>query len=436
MNIEETNSEVTIEEKVKAVEVVTINKIIPIYKDGAEANAIQVVNFEFENGDLCGYNVIAQKGLYEIGSKAVYVQPDFCLSDISIFNSFIAPFGDPKKSKLGKNNRIRAVKFNFSFDKSTDPIYSFGILLPLTEVNEFIKSTYNQDELTEILGITKYEEPETGGNGLVKGGLPHFLYGTDENNINNVKSKVIRAIEEGQEFGITTKTDGSSWTEYWRKNEETFYTGICSRSMEKQIEQVLITEYKNDGKSYHKYINPETKEKGWYCDATNEFLTNDEVKDFKPVEVPVKDSWVDLAHSSGVFDKMMEYCKKYDVQLALRGEIYGQGLKGSGNKLNPDASAKQGLVLFGVDSLDNGFAKRLHYGNEHNLQKICEELNLEYTKPKVVKVDSYEQLSEICENIFKEEKAKGRVIEGVVIRTMYSNDISVKYMNPEYDSKK
>ncbi len=421
---------------IKPVEIVSINKIIPIYKDGQEANAIQVVNFAFENGDLCGYNVIAQKGLYEIGTKAVYVQPDFCLSDISIFNSFLAPFGDPKKTKLGKNNRIRAVKFNFNFENSTDPIYSFGILLPLSEVNEYIKVNYNPDELTEILGITKYEEPESGGSGLTKGGLPHFLYGTDENNINNMKSKVIKAIEEGQTFGITIKADGSSFTQYFRKNEETFYTGICSRSLEKQLEQSKVTEYKNEGNSYHRYINPETKERGWFCDATNVFLTDDEVKDFEAVELLVKDSWVDLSHSSGLFEKGMEYCKKYNIQLAFRGEIYGAGLKGSGNKLNPDANSKQGLMLFGVDSLESGFSVRQHYGNEHNLKKICDELGLQYTKPRVIKVDTYEQLADICETIFKEEKANGRVIEGVVIRTMLTNDISVKYMNAEYDSKK
>lgn len=421
---------------IKSVEVVKVNKIIPIYKEGVEANAIQVINFTFENGDECGYNVIAQKGLYSIGSKAVYIQPDFCLSDISLFKSFTAPFDDPKKSKLGKNNRIRAVKFNFNFENSSDPIYSFGVLLPKEEVDAYINAPYNQDELDEILGITKYEEPETGGSGLVKGGLPHFLYGTDETNCNNLKSHINKVCEEGQELGWTFKTDGSSFTEYFRKNENTFYTGICSRSLEKSLEQSYVSEYIKDGNKYHKYIKPDTKEKGWYCDALNDFKTNDEVKDFEKVSIEVKDSWVDLAHSSGLVERGMEYCKKHDVQLVFRGEIYGQGLKGSGNKLNPDANSKQGLKLFGIDSLETGFSVRVNYSSEHNLVKVCEELGLEHTKPVVIKPKNYDDLIRIAEEIFKEEKAKGRIIEGIVVRTMYTNDLSTKVMNPEYDSKK
>lgn len=56
----------------KPVEIVKINKITPIYKEGQEANSICVVNFSFKNGDECGFNVIAQKGLYQIGDLAVY----------------------------------------------------------------------------------------------------------------------------------------------------------------------------------------------------------------------------------------------------------------------------------------------------------------------------------------------------------------------------
>ena len=87
---------------IKIVEIVTITNLIPVFKEGAEANAIQVAKFSFDNGGECGFNVIAQKGLYEIGSKAIYIQPDYCLSENDLFMSFIAPGGDPKRSRLGK----------------------------------------------------------------------------------------------------------------------------------------------------------------------------------------------------------------------------------------------------------------------------------------------------------------------------------------------
>ncbi len=427
-----------LEEKVKIVEIVTIAKLVPVFKDTEEANAIQVCNFNFENGDECGYNVIAGKGLYEIGSKAIYIQPDYCLSDIKLFESFVAPNGDPKKTRLGKMNRIRALKFNFSFDGSTDPIYSFGVLLPLSEVEEYLGRTITEDmDLTEILGITKYEEPEKSGSGLTAGDFPSFMYKTDENNIMNIVGKVRRAIEQKQSFGVCLKHDGSSFTEAFKIVNTEYENIICSRSQQKKNEQKMITDYiDNDGNKYHKFINPDTKEKGWFNDNLHDFRLDGQMSEMKPIIIEVKDSWVDLAHSSGLDSKGLEYCKKHGLELAFRGEIYGQGLKGSGNKLNPDSNQKQTLRLFGIDDLSEGFAKRINYSSEHNLKNVCTELGLEYTDPTIIEPSSYEELIEMCQKIFKSEAEQGRIIEGVVIRTMYTNDISCKYMNEYYDSKK
>ncbi|QIW88528.1 hypothetical protein [Pseudanabaena phage PA-SR01] len=368
------------------VEIVTISRIIPIYKNGEEASSIQVVNFNFANGDECGYNVISQKGIYQVGSKAIYIQPDYCLPDSPLFSSFTAPNGDPNKSRLGRNNRIRALKFNFSFENSSDPIYSVGILL---NVNELPSELLAAEDLAAALGITKYEEPEKGVTGQTKGTLPSFLYATDEENCANLKSHINRVLESGAEVAYTIKVDGSSFTEYFKKDAEgNWYTGICSRSLEKKI-------------------------------------TDD-----------TTDSWVKLAKSSGLYERGMEYCKKHNIELAFRGEIYGQGLKGSGNKLNPHAQLKQGLYLFGVDNLASGFATRIHYGQKHNLDDVCEELGVSYTSSAVFRPKNYDELVSIASDIFKDEKEAGRVIEGVVVRTVYSNDLSCKVMNPEYDSKK
>lgn len=428
----------------KIVEIVTVSKMIPVYKDGTEANAINVINFNFEDGSECGYNVVAQKGLYELGDKAIYIQPDYCLdNDITLFDSFTKPNGDPNKSRLGKNNRIRAIKFNFGFDTSNNgPIYSFGILLPFKEVNNYIKLSYGHDivndtNLQELLMVTKYEEPESAGSGLTAGGLPSWLYATDENNCANLVSRINKVLAEGQKVGITFKTDGSSFTCAFKKDLEGNYQAhVCSRNQEKKLIQEYVDKYINNGYTYHRYMNPLTKIKGWYCDDLQDFKTDNEVKDFEQITIEVKDSWIELAKSSGVLEKGLEYCKKHNIEMCFRGEIYGQGLKGSGNKLNPDSNAKQSLILFGLDTLESGRAERLHYGNTFNLRNVCEELELSYTRPLEVSLNSYNELIEYCENIFKEEKTKGRIIEGVVVRTMYSNDLSTKVMNAEYDSKK
>jgi len=63
-------------------------------------------------------------------------------------------------------------------------------------------------------------------------------------------------------------------------------------------------------------------------------------------------------------------------------------------------------------------------------------LGLDYTKSELITPNSYKELCDFCGAIIAREKNEGRVIEGVVVRTHYTNQISCKYMNPEYDAKK
>lgn len=425
----------------KVVEIVTISKKTPLFKDGNEAERIEMINFNFSSGDKCGYNLVAQKDLYQIGDKAVYIQPDYCLSELSIFDTFTKPGGDVKKSRLGKNGRIRALKFNFNLENSTDAVYSFGVLMPLNEVAEFLNIVITEDtDLQELLQIIKYEEPESAGSGLTAGQFPSFMYKTDEPNCENLVDHIERVINEGQEFGIALKHDGSSITVALKKDTNGEYEEyICSRGQWKKTDQTQVVKYTDsNGNVYHKYLNQDTKERGWYCDNTQEFFTDTQAieNNFEPTLELVKDSWVDLARSSGLLERGLEYCKKYDLQLAFRGEIFGAGLKGSGNKLNPDASEKQTLRLFGIDDLSSGFAKRINYSSEHNLASVATNIDVLFTPITVYKAESYDDLIKKCKTIFDKYEAEGKIIEGVVCRTMYTNDASFKVMNPLYDSKK
>lgn len=81
----------------KPVQIVTIKAKIPLYKKEDLASKVELIALE-ENG----FEIVAQKDLYNIGDKAVYIQPDYCLSEIPIFSSFIAPDGNEDRSLLGK----------------------------------------------------------------------------------------------------------------------------------------------------------------------------------------------------------------------------------------------------------------------------------------------------------------------------------------------
>ena len=135
-----------------AVQIVTIKNKIPLFKGEEQANAIELIELE-----EVGYELVANKTLYQIGDKAVLIQPDYNLSDISLFDSFIRPNGDESKSMLGKvggqARRIRAKKFNLSKVPNGDPVYSNGILLPLSEVITYLQNNIYKIIFIKTLGL-------------------------------------------------------------------------------------------------------------------------------------------------------------------------------------------------------------------------------------------------------------------------------------------
>lgn len=125
----------------KAAQVFTVKNKITLYKGEQEASSIELIELE-----EVGFMVVAQKNLYQIGDKVVLVQPDFNVSDIPLFESYIRPNGDESKSMLGKVNglprRIRAKKFNLSKEPNGVPVYSNGILLPINEVEDYLEVVF------------------------------------------------------------------------------------------------------------------------------------------------------------------------------------------------------------------------------------------------------------------------------------------------------
>jgi RNA ligase (TIGR02306 family) len=384
----------------KAVNIVTIKAKIPLFKGDDKAERIELIQLE-ENG----FELVSQKDLYQIGDGAIYIQPDYCLSNIPLFQSFI------EGSYLGKNNRIRAKKFNFHRGDGIS-IYSNGILLPLKEVFDFLKipkigEIYSLDtsiNLDEKLGITKYEEPENNSGHGIKGGssmaFPEGIIRTDEENFNNLIHHVEKLLPT-RLIG-KMKIDGSSITLWYKDGKY----GIASRNLgkpltikriigrrKKTLLEIILFWKKPDLNIYEEVE----------CDS-------DFVKYGKPY-----------------LDKLIEYCDKYKVNLVLQGELCGQGMKGSGNKNNPTAKEPTDIIFFNVCKYENQSIKL----SEEDFNLYASALELKTPKVYFDKVfNTVEEIKQQCETIFKSE-----LIEGIVLRDENHN-FSCKFMNNEYDSKK
>lgn len=402
------------------VSIVTIKNKIPLYKGDEQANSIEVIELE-----EVGFELVANKTLYQIGDKAIYIQPDYCVSDIPLFESFIRPNGNESKSMLGKvegkPRRIRAKKFTLSKEPNGDPVYSNGILLPLNEVENYLSQEYPGKDLfrqiykdnkeyvlTKYLGITKYEEPDPVSksglkSGQTEGKFPEGLYKTDEENINNLWNHIENKIGYPVTLVGTEKIDGSSITiGVTPKIPEGF---ICSRNLRKKLTIKKVTGRRTK-KWYEKLMFWTNPDLNLYTEVEND---GDFVKYGKP--------YLDLLIDSG------------ETNLIFRGELNGGKLKGSGNKNNPASKEPANIKIFGLDKINEyGEAEKVPY---LLFKTECEKAGVPLVKEVFNKeFNSKEELLAECNNYFKTN-----MIEGIVVRTLDSK-FSAKVMNLEYDSKK
>lgn len=123
---------------------------------------------------------------------------------------------------------------------------SQGLVLPLAVVCGPLSSTFIEypgpvegTDLTELLGVEKYEAPVPAHlSGLVKGHFPWFLTKTDETRIQTCPGILIK--HKGKRFVVTEKIDGSSITVFGYPNSsalpiddpsKSYQFGVCSRNL-------------------------------------------------------------------------------------------------------------------------------------------------------------------------------------------------------------
>ena len=183
-----------------------------------------------EEVTIGGWKVVSQKGLYNVGDLVIYCEVD------SFIPTAIAPFltqeGHFPKSYNGvEGERLRSKKLR--------GVISQGLLLPICsdntgtylmifdeEVGEYSLSVQEGDDVTEFLGIQKYEAPISANlAGIARGNFPSFIHKTDEERVQNV-TKYYSRLQENL-YVVTEKLDGTSCTIYYRDGE----FGVCSRNL-------------------------------------------------------------------------------------------------------------------------------------------------------------------------------------------------------------
>jgi len=311
-----------------------------------------------------GWKVVAAKDVnHKIGDLVVYCEIDSFLPIKEEFE-FLRKSSYKKMSDGTEGFRLKTIKLRGQVSQ--------GLILPIKELSIFqFASSSNLsegDDVTDILGITKYEPPIPAElAGKVKGGFPHFIPKTDEERVQNLSKEYDEwKLQSKHKFYVTEKLDGSSATYYIKDG----VFGVCSRNLE-----LLETE----GNTFWK-----------------------------------------VARELDLENKM----KSLNMNISLQGELIGEGIQGNPYKIK--GQTVRFFTGFDIDKFERiSFTQLVVMLMELNLQYVPV-LNNEFG---FVLPDTIEGMLEYAEN--KSQLNEDTEREGVVVRSM-DGTISFKAISNKF----
>lgn len=188
-----------------------------------------------------GWECVVKKDEFHAGDRVVYVEVDSVMPERPEFEFL-----------RDRKFRVKTIKLRGQVSQ--------GLVLPLSILPEGNYAL--DDDVTELLGVTKYD-PEAQQEAMLlqkqptpqknvftrfmmrfkwyrklfmkskrKGGFPEWITKTDETRIQNLTTLFEHERDNGTKFSVTEKVDGQSATYYLRKISKRKYEfGVCSRNI-------------------------------------------------------------------------------------------------------------------------------------------------------------------------------------------------------------
>lgn len=167
-----------------------------------------------------GWSVVVQKGLHHEGDSIVYCEIDSFLPIREEFE-FLRKSSYKKLEDGTEGFRLRTIKLRGQVSQ--------GLILPITILGEDAKLKYNGHnnglDVTEMLGITKWEQPIPDELNGVMEAWPSSVSRTDEERIQNFNYDEL--VQKDLTWFVTEKLDGTSCT-MLKSTEEEFI--VCGRN--------------------------------------------------------------------------------------------------------------------------------------------------------------------------------------------------------------
>lgn len=336
----------------KLVTLRIINEILPI--DGADVIEVAVIG---------GWKVVVKKNEFKAGDPCIYFEIDSFLPSGNEHWQFLVDKSSKKfEGKVG--HRLRTIKLRKQISQ--------GLILPVTVLNfskeEALRLANLEDkkDYSEILGITKYEEPlPVNLCGQSKGYFPSFISKTDQERCQNLVDKIFNK-NKNFKYEVTIKLDGSSMTAFVKDEE----VGICSRNLQ--------------------------------------LKDNEENKD---------NAFVSLFNKAGIKEGLKEFHKDTGKSIALQGELMGPGVQGNRENLS-----ELKFYIYDIYDIDGcQYIDPVRRKLLFNLLKSEYDMNIEHV-PIIVNSSSLDELN--INNVndllkFAEgESLSNKVREGVVFKRL------------------
>lgn len=200
-----------------------------------------------ELAHVLGWQCVVNKGQFQPMDKAVYFEIDSFLPVRDAFE-FMRKSSYKKTDIMGEGFRLRTMNFRGQISQ--------GLLLPVSVFPEIPENAEIGEDVTELLGVRKWEiEERATTGGTVIGTLPYDIPHTDETRVQE-NPDLIQEFA-GLEYYISTKMDGSSHSigidedgfhvtghnyEYKDDGSSSFFNLIKERGYQTKMEEFMEKE--------------------------------------------------------------------------------------------------------------------------------------------------------------------------------------------------
>lgn len=255
---------------------------------------------------ILGWQVVTRKGEFKKNDLCVFFEIDSIIPKMP-WSEFLADKNRPDKPIRLKTSKLRTV-ISQGLAMPLSILEGLAMPLELTNDKRIVQTSYEEgDDVTEILGVTKYE-PVISAQlaGIMRGNFPSFLRKTDSHRV-QAHPRVIQEMQ-GLDCYVTIKVEGTSSTFYNKDGEY----GVCSRRID------LIEDENNTyWKMSHKYELDKVLKDTDYAIQAETFgpSIEDNVLGMKEVEIQVFDVFDIKAGEYLDYSALKGFCETFKLPM-------------------------------------------------------------------------------------------------------------------------